>query len=308
MKITLRKPVLNPAGEYEMATVDEEVKLADSAVLSIDGSTSNSGLAILREKDGALLYCAAVERESKETPVRYKIQLKKFVTNILRNNHLLTTIYYEEPCIGYASAVSNLMMLRTFIEELIIENEPEFDHIEHFEINNKRWKKLFLAPDAVPNGTELEKKAVRKKLESYLPLLKVVTQDEIDAIAMGFASVMYMKAGHTAEELESKKKPHKFQYNIKFIGADDDESAFEEFSDVYKGPKSLLENGIMFTDIPKRGKFDDHVYKAMGSDDKVLIVKFSSDSHGNVILENRIGHLAEVYDYIYGVIWRKSRK
>ena len=43
-------------------------------------------------------------------------------------------------------------------------------------------------------------------------------------------------------------------------------------------------------------------------DDKILIIKFSSKHHGNIVLEHRIGQLAAQYEYIYAIVWRVTRK
>jgi len=75
-----------------------------------------------------------------------------------------------------------------------------------------------------------------------------------------------------------------------------------------KVPKKVLEIGMQFCDIDGRGLFDKHVYRLMGDEDKLLVVKFASKHHGNVVLEHRIGYLAETYDYIYAFVWRKTRK
>lgn len=310
MKLTVQKPVALAGGGIILQEINkEDIKTDCYAVLSIDGSTSNSGLSILRESDGAFLYTLAAKRESKEeTPVHYKIRLKKAVMEILRANPMIRTIYYEEPCIGFATAVASLFMLRAFVEEMIIENEPEFNYLKHYEISNKRWKKLFLAPAKCPTGTDAEKKAVRDKVLSYLPFMMTVSQDEIDALAMGFAAVKFMVEGNSVEDLESQKKISKFQYNIQFIGADNNDAMWNEFFDIYKGPEILLQNGINLSEIDAKTNFDKYVYKTMGQDDKLLIIRFSSKNHANLTLQHKIGHLAAQFDYIYAIVWRKTRK
>lgn len=311
MKFTARRPQqIQGGGIIMMECALEDINVQQYAILSIDGSTSNSGLAILRESDGALMYSMCATRDaSGETPVHYKIRLKRQVADILRRNKYIQQVYYEEPVIANITAVANLFMLRTFIEEMIIENEPEFDYIKHYEISNMKWKRLFLAPDKVPSGTENQKKAVRAKVEQGLPFLNKVTQDEIDAICMGYVACTTLKEGGSGEDLQSKKKVRPFKYNSVFIGADTDDNMLTEFYDIYNGPKKLLENGISFTEIDGKTKFDQHIYNTMGpDDDKVLIIKFSSKHHGNVVLEHRIGNLAAQYDYIYAVVWRVTRK
>ena len=311
MKFTVRRPQqIQGGGIVMMECALEDINVQQYAILSIDGSTSNSGLAILRESDGALMYSMCATRDSSgETPVHYKVRLKRQVADILKRNKYIQQVYYEEPVIHNITAVANLFMLRSFIEEMIIENEPEFDYIKHYEVSNMRWKKLFLAPDKIPSGTDNQKKAVRAKLEGYLPFLNRVTQDEIDAICMGFVVCTTLKDGGTGEDLQSKKKVRPFKYNSVFVGADSDDDMLVEFFDVYNGPKKLLDNSISFTELGDRADFDKHIYNTMGhDDDKILIIKFSSKHHGNVVLEHRIGNLAAQYDYIYAIVWRVTRK
>lgn len=309
MKITIKQPLLFEDGTVKINTVNQEdIKIDNYAILSIDGSTSNSGLAIIREYDGAILYSISAKRDSSgETPVHYKVRLKKAVQDILNRNKLIRQVYYEEPVISNVSAVANLFMLRTFIEELIIENEPDFNYIEHFEVSNMRWKKIFLAPDKVPSGTDNQKKAVREKLINSLPFLCNISQDEIDAICMGFVAVKYLSKGG-GEELQSKKKARPFKYNINFIGADQDDDMLTELYDIYNGPEKLLENGISFTEISAKINFEKYIYETMGQEDKLLIIKFASKHHGNVILQHRIGYLSAQFDYIYALVWRVTRK
>lgn len=282
----------------------EQINIPVSALMSIDGSTTITGVAILRNGDGALMCVMAFTREEGESPVRYKVQLKRAIESILRANPNINKTYYEEPFIGRATAAPNLFMLRTFIEEMVIENEPEFDYLLRTEVNNKTWKRLFLKPDKCPTGSEIEKAAVKKKLLAALPFLDgSVTQDEIDAIAIGFVAA-------TALEGEKLSSSHitPFKYNTKFIGANDDESAFDDILNIWEGPKSVIENGISYIQIKARTNFEKQVFTAMGSEDKLVIVRYNSDDHANITLKHNIGALAANHTYIYAFIWRKTRK
>lgn len=313
MIFRVKQPVQLQDGSIALQQITpDKINITEYSLMAIDGSTTNSGIAILRQHDGAILYLISATREKEgnnaESPVRYKVRLKQQVKNILGLNHLIDTVYYEEPVVNNITAVANLFMLRTFIEEMVIENEPEFDYLKHYEINNLRWKRVFLAPDKVPAGTDLQKEAVRNKLVKALPFLETVSQDECDALGMGFAADMYLKDDKSSDEIASKKKPHAFGYNMNFIGADSDESMLDEFCDTYTGPEKLIQNGISFLTIDGRANFDKFVYEAMGDDDKILVIKFESRYHGDLILQNRIGSLATTYDYIYVIVWRKSRK
>lgn len=310
MKLTVRQPIAKNDGTFELRNVAvTDIVVNGYALMAIDGSTSNSGVAIMRQHDCAILYIISAERDKKnESPVRYKIELKRAIKDILARNRFIDQIYYEEPVIANLSAVSNLFMLRAFIEEMIIENEPDFDYLQHYEVPNMRWKKLFLEPEKVPQGTDKQKEAVRNKLITYLPFLSVITQDEVDALCMGFVCCQTLAKGGSGKDIQAKKKAHKFKYNVRFIGADDDDSMFVELWDIYDGPESILQNGIRLTELDAKGKFDEHVFETMGDDDALIIVKFSSKRHSNLVLEHRIGNLSAIYDYIYAVVWRVARK
>lgn len=308
MKVIIRKPDMDSSGNIVLREIlENDILLSGGAIMAIDGSTTNTGVAILRKSDGAIFYSCSFAREQGETPVQYKVRLKRSIERLLKGNPVLDMVYYEEPFIGHITAIKNLMMLRTFVEEIIVENEPDLNYIQHYEINNMKWKRMFLAPDKCPPGTELQKKAVRAKLESYMPYISVVTQDEIDAISMGFVAANHIKNG-TEDELEQKKKIHPFQYNIRFIGANYDDDMWTEFGDLKAIPEYPLQNGIKISDIPGTANFDKFVYQQMGADDKILVIKFPSDKHGNLILKYQLGNLSSNYEYIYAIIWRKSRK
>lgn len=292
-----------------------DIKLNEESILSIDGSSTCSGVAILNSLSSVLYTCAFVRDEKKgkdyETPVRYKVRLKRAIEEILLNNPLIKQVYYEEPFFGFPEAAKILMMLRTSVEEIIEENAPNLDYIKLVEVSNKKWKKIFLAPEPCPVGTDLEKKAVRDKLLSLVPWLEGVTQDELDAIAMGYVA-LWQKAAHRDGDLASKKKVKPFKFNVKFIGAENDEDLLNELSFVMHDkkcgiPESLLET-LEFYELPGKGDFYSYVYNCIGTEDVLVILSFSSKHYGNIILEHQLGNLAKNYARIYAVCWRKNRK
>lgn len=313
MKSIIRQPVLNEQTMmHEFKEVDiSTIRLQEECVMAIDGSTSCSGVSILN-KQGLIMYSIAFIRDrDNETPVQYKVRFKRALLDILLNNKCIKNVYYEEPFWGYAESAKVLMMLRTSVEELIAENEPNLDYLSLTEVNNKKWKKYFLAPDPCPSNSELEKEAVREKLIKLLPVMATVTQDEIDAASMGFVALWKLES-HRESDLSSKKKVKAFKYNVKFIGADDISDMLEEFSYMmkdksWKVPEFLLDN-IEFFDLPGKGDFDDYVYKAIGPEDKLVILSFATKHYGNIILQHRLGNLAKNYSKIYAICWRKTRK
>ena len=303
----------NDKGELALIPISiSDINVKKKAIMSLDGSTSTTGCVILEEDTGNIIAMIEFTREKSkdESKVRYKIQLKRALYDILTRNRYIERIYYEEPFIHYVDAASALLMLRTSVEELVIENEPELDYTSYDEINNKLWKRLWLHPDKCPNNSELEKAAVKKKMVEAIPLMENVVQDIIDAAAMGFVVVTKLKDGKE-HELKSKKKHRDFAYNIRFIGAECEDDMMQELLDnldEFKVPKKVLNNGIKIRKIDGYGKFDNKVYELMDGEDLLLILGFSNKHHGNMILKHRVGHLTAQYDTIYALVWRKSRK
>lgn len=312
MNTIVRVPVVNPETQevkFETGTINN-VKVHEESIMSIDGSTTCSGVCILN-KQGLILYSMAFIRDKKtnETPVQYKVRFKKQLTDIFINNPDIKQVYYEEPFWGYAESAKILMMLRTSVEEIIEENSPALNYLKLTEVSNKKWKKIFLAPDPCPSNSELEKEAVRKKLVNMLPLMAEVTQDEMDAASMGYVALWKLES-HRDNELESRKKQKPFKYNIKFIGADNESDMLDEFGFSYRNwniPEKLIDTIEMY-DLPGKGNFDDYVYKGIGDEDILLILGFKSKHYGNIILQHRIGGLAKQFDKIYAICWRKTRR
>lgn len=286
-----------------------DIRIDEQAIMAIDGATGNSGVAILRKRDGALYNVVSLTRESGEEPVRYKIEFKQFLNRVLRANKNIEYVYYEEPIIEYVTAVQNLMMLRSTVKELKIENEPYFNYLGYSEINNLKWKKIFISPDKLPQTSEAQKKAVRGRLLQYLPMLDNISQDEIDAICMGYASLRMIALGYAENELESKKKAKPFSYNVDFIGAEDIDTAIELFfSEKTKVPASVTKNGVMYVEIGGKSSFDKTIYQSMGIEDKLLVIGFSPDKYGDLILKYRLGSLSVMNSMIYAFVWRKARR
>lgn len=317
MIVQCRIPVIDENNNVSLVKCDfRQLSLDDkfkSVIVAIDGSTTCTGLSIVEKDTGALISSLAFIREAKgETAVQFKVKLKRVWTELFKNNKCMEKIFYEEPFIGFVDSAEKLLMLRTSVEEIIAENEPVLDYIKYTEVNNKKWKKLLLYPEKCPVGTELEKKAVREKILKEMPYMDVCTQDELDAYGIGFVASTKIK-DNCEKDLKSKKKHKEFAYNIEFIGADDDDEFITLISDVVnsgeiKIPKKVLERGLRIREIGGRGKFNNYVYELMEGDDLVLVIKFKSKHHGDVILKHRIGNIAKEYSYIYAVVWRKSRK
>lgn len=310
MIYTSKVVLQNPSGEFELKPYPiEKMIFPFPAILSIDGSTDITGFSILRLSDAAVCGTLAFHREKdKETPVAFKVRMKRITDAFLKQNSLIKYIFTEEPFFQYINAAKNLFMLRSFIEEIIVENEPELNYLKWVEVPNKTWKSLFLYPDSIPvGGTDAEKEAVRKKLVAALPFMAGLTQDEIDSTAMGMAAIAKMKLGEV-DELKAKKKYAAFLYQIDFYGANDDESAIDEIYSLGMIPERPASNGIVMRHLKGTGKFEKYIYQYMEGEDKVLILRFPSNKHADVVTKYRIADLATSYPFIYALIWRKNRK
>jgi len=313
MLIKGRLVIHNNNENYKLENIDgeslREVKVPERSIMAIDGSTSRTGISILGY-DGKPLVIFAVIRDNNESHVEYKVNLKRVIGAVLLGNKSIDTAVYEEPFIEYSSAAKHLLMLRTFVEELIVEHRPELDHIRFIEINNKKWKRIFLRPDKCPSSSQLEKKAVRDKLLSTFPYLDGISQDEIDSVAMGLAVLSEINAGNVGK-LASRKQGRRFSYNIEFIGADNDDEAFAEIGDNLSDmgiPVRVAEEGVRFIELNGREDFEDVIFNSLACEDKLLIFKFRSKHFGNIVLKHRIGELASMYNWIYAFVWRKHRK
>lgn len=293
-----------------------QLLVLERAIMAIDGSTSNSGVAIIG-LDGKIRYSISLERETKEneTAIQYKVQFKRFLDEILERSRAIEQVYYEEPFLGYVESSKILMSLRTSVEELIAERAPLYDYLEFREVSNQKWKKQFIAPIPVPASTKAQKAIVARKLfETYINLQNCdLTEDECDALGLGLV-VLNHSGNNTEDSLKSKKKARAFQYNVKFIGALDDDEMLQELGEVidtYRIPQKLIDNFMEdpdIIDLPNRGTFDNHVYENMGNDDKLLILSFNSDRYSNIVLKYKIAYMTVDRPKIYAIIWRKTRK
>lgn len=307
-----------PGGELRQIQLEDVPRVAGGTYISIDGSTSNTGITILTSRAVPLITMSLSADGKEHDPFRYKVNFKRVMEYILLNYQTLTNIFYEEPVIGYAGSVKALYGLLPTVPEILIEHEDEFNKRPtkpiFKEIPNQTWKRLFLAPEKIPSGTELQKEAIRRKVEAMFPWAtnKVITQDECDAIGMGVACGGRVFTG-LEDTITSKKKAKPFQYIAHFIGAETDLEAVSYMLDEMdswkpKLPAKFQGGTYSITTLNGRGIFDNKVYQEMGDQDKVLILKFKSTQYQNVMLEHDMTDLASQCSYIYAVVWRKTRK
>ena len=57
MKFEIKQPTYNKDGKIILKEIDiQDIAVTQYALMAIDGSTTNTGIAITRESDGALMY------------------------------------------------------------------------------------------------------------------------------------------------------------------------------------------------------------------------------------------------------------
>ena len=287
----------------------EDIELENSCIISIDASTDTTGVCIVQCKDFAPLYSISMKRGKGMSAIEYKIEFKQLVAKLILQNRSVyknvRTIVQEEPFISaMKNTTSILLSLRTSVPELLVERKDLLSEFHYVEMNNKAWKKEFFKPDKLPNNSEQEKKMARIKLECTYPVYNNLTQDEVDAACMGIVSCWRLASG---QKIESKKPARKFNYDIEFIGSDSIEDVLETIDDL-NIPSEVVKNGVSIISLPSNGNLDKKIYSEMGDEDKVLIFKMSKKTAGNLVLKYRLYDLANMYDNIYGVVWRKNRK
>lgn len=287
----------------------EDIELDDSCIISIDASTDTTGVCIVRCYDSTPLYSISMKRGKGMSAIEYKIEFKQLIAKLILQNRSVyrhvKTIVQEEPFISaMKNTTSILLSLRTSVPELLVERKDLLSEFNYVEMNNKAWKKEFFKPDKLPNNSEQEKKMARIKLECMYNVYNNLTQDEVDAACMGIVSCWRIATG---QKIESKKPARKFTYDIEFIGSDSIEDVLETITDL-NIPSEVIKNGVSIISLPSNGNLDKKIYSEMGDEDKVLIFKMSKKTAGNLVLKYRLYDLANMYDNIYGVVWRKNRK
>lgn len=296
--------------------------------IGIDGSSSNTGLGIMN-KSGALISTSVISRAKNEDYIQYKLSLQDILTKLLLTcKDKISHIWYEEPFVGYTNAAEVLMAIRTAVKEIIYVHQ-ELNHIVYKEVNNKRWKKIFLEQHGskLPaGGSDAEKKAIADILRTRLIYDNLydtrccVLQDEMDAAGLIYAG---WYGENENVKLESKKPVHKFKFNVFFELFDSTPEEVEQdimlslldSAAEYKIPSKVLDNGVTITVLTGRKAFDTIVYETMEDSDKLLILIYKASKYTNALFKYGAeqGIASQLQDFgddqtMAAYIWRKSRK
>ena len=84
----------------------------------------------------------------------------------------------------------------------------------------------------------------------------------------------------------------------------------EAYKNFMESDKLFVGHNLMFdlTFMYKQGIYPKHIYDTMSDEDKLLIIKFNTKYHGDIILKHKVGNLAAQYDNLYALVWRVTRK
>lgn len=288
-------------------------------IMGIDGATKHTGVTLYNTTKREYSYTMALDNdingmhlnENVRRFVRYKMELKAILANLLVNNRQIAYVEYEEPVLSQPVAVPALFSLASTVEEIIVENEEVLKDL-HFEIvGNKTWKKILLGDDMPSrSSSEEEKAAVRAYYCKLDKRFEKLSADMMDS--MGLARAKDMELHGECKNIESKKKASPFKYIPLFIGTDDD--SFEEAIGVYNTcgkliPNKVRDNGYKMVTMDKAADFDQLVYDSMDGNDIALIVRTESSARGmgKIILRHGLVKEKE-YKYIYAIVMRAKRK
>lgn len=286
-----------------------DIILDTRCIIAIDASTKNTGICIIEIGTERPLYSISLSRESNETAIEYKVAFKGIIADLILNNGSVyknvRMIIQEEPFISAMKTTTEVLMsLRTSVPELLVEHKDLLEEFEYHEMNNKTWKKKLFSPDKCPGNTEAEKRMAKEKIGAIHPIYLSLTQDEIDACGIGIISCRLINSG---VGIKDKQRISRFSYNIDFVGGDSLEAALENILEL-DIPKQVLETGYEMASLPANGNLEKRIFEAMGEDDKLLIFEFSPSKAGNLVLKYKLSYLAEIFDTLYAVVWRKNRK
>jgi len=244
------------------------------------------------------------EKDKEELAV-YRTGLKSVIRKILLNNPKISIVTYEEPFIGQIYATKSLFVFRTLIEEIKAEESPCLDYIKYLEVHNKKWKKLFLRPDVCSNSSKIEKMKIKNKLFNLYEYCKGITQDEVDACAI---ALVVVKNKNFLDDLSNQKKRFsRFKFNAEFIVCDSYDDVVDYIPDLGI-PEEVVENGVVLYNLNGKEDFEEAIYKNMGNDDKLIILKFNSKKRGDIVLKYKLGNIVNYGDNIYALAWRQNRK
>ncbi|GHU92846.1 hypothetical protein FACS1894208_00880 [Clostridia bacterium] len=266
----------------------------DTWVLSLDGSTSRSGICLM--SIGGLLGFVCAAARGQESVVEYKLALKKVLSDMVAKYGVRHTAY-EEPFIGYAGDAKGLYMIASTLEEIAVES---MNSIRVSAVNNKRWKRQFLGV-TLQGGREVQKKMVYNKAVSIVPGLVSCKDDETDAFGLAFYLARSLRED-TFGDMASKGKAHKFKYDLTLVGGIIGADAAVR---IVGKPRK---DGVIVADISDKRSFNSTVYAMMAGKDSVLLLRFKSGKFGNIILDHAGGTLAAQNEVLSAVVTRAVRK
>lgn len=316
MKIKVHEVNQNSVMECGLNNIKLDV--LSKYIVGIDAATNHSGICIFNTTKRVPAYVVNADSDvdkykgnrSVREFVRYKLEFKQLMKNILINNRQIEHVVYEEPIINQPVAVAPLFGLAPTIEEIIVEEEEVLGNLSFEFVSNKTWKKVLLGSKMpARSNSEAEKKAVKAYLVEVNERFDIFSEDATDSIGIAYAKDKELHG--ECRDIKVQKKQTAFEYNAYFFGEDVDD--FEEAMDIYTQldeiPKVVRANGYKLVEMYKTDDFDQLIYNSMDGLDIPLIVKTESKFRGmgKIILRHSLVE-EKKHKYIYAIIWRKRRK
>lgn len=293
----------------------------DKCLLSIDCSTTGTGIALIEMGTGSVEVVAHTKQikkgEDEESLIEYRMRLKESIKKLLLENPGIFCVVYEPPVVGFnAHTTGVLFTLKGFAEEAVLEIKKEYPerNLVYLEYINTKWKKHFFEPDSCPVATKLAKEAIKTKMMQYLITqgavgkeLEQLTQDELDASAMGIA---YRKLILTFREEEAitKKKQRPFKYELAIVSAENEVDLLRKISSgevQLPLPNRLKDKEMLFKEWVKRYGIEKFLFQDMAGLDMLIAYKVKVGVIGDLILKYRRSDLAaDAEATVYVIAWR----
>lgn len=310
-------------------TIDA-IEVNKDVIISIDGGSTNTGISIFSIQGKEALYSLRVYNNNigDDKLLRFKLEFKDLVLGLITKlGDNLKGIYYEEPYLGYASAVKPLYLLESTIPELKLEHK-DLKCLVYHTINNKVWKRnlFMLFKDILVDDKYLDDKAKIRKclLRHYINYkgMDKLQQDIYDSLGLGLVVVNCLES-NTMDLILPKRKVSNYKYKATDVtdivanrlnGEVDIDKLLLYIKSNYKSlgiNKKVADYGkIKHLDTDKRGKryldVDLRVRESML--DNSMCIYFSENVDSNILLKYNLKRVKDTYGYICLLFHRCSYK
>jgi len=287
---------------------DEGVIIAkEKLLLFADPSTMRTAISLFNEKGVYLATILFSRKLDVEDPVKFKIDIKKYLNKFMSKNSIVKIIYEDVYDNGRNNAAyQSLILIRDVFRELKYEYNVDVE-----DVKNTEWKARLLYPNKIHRDLD-HKKLIRDYIQRIpqFNAMEIKEQDVYDSIGIGLA---YFRVANKElpERLLEKKKKVSTRFNItqEFIFVDPNDMDFDisntEISEYCK------KKGLISIDINKRLDVKTNIrvaleYSEEENDKKAIIMhipKVSYRYYGENLIAN---DLVEKHDKELLVIAKKK--